>query len=124
MVGALNTCVGLTVIVGLDLGLHVNSQLANAAGYATAVGIGFSLNRNFVFRDDGHLGRAGAKYLAAVGLAFAVNQLVLAAALHLCSGMSLGRLAAQLAGMVSYTALFFFICRTWVFRASVLVAEN
>jgi putative flippase GtrA len=101
LVGALNTVVGLAVIVGLDLGLHVDPHLANAGGYAVGIGIGFALNRGFVFRSDGHVGRTGAKYLAAVAIAFVANQAVLAGALHLYSGMALGRLAAQVTAMVS-----------------------
>jgi len=116
LVGALNTAVGLAVIVGLDLGLHVDPHLANAGGYAVGIGIGFALNRGFVFRSDGHVGRTGAKYLAAVAIAFVANQAVLAGALHLYSGMALGRLAAQVTAMVSYTFLLFALCRVWVFK--------
>ncbi len=117
MVGALNTGVGLAVIMGLDLGLHVDSHLANAGGYAVGVVIGFMLNRGFVFKNDGHIGHTGAKYLVAVGGAFLVNQAVLAGALHLYSAMALGRFAAQVTAMASYTLLMFGLCRMWVFRA-------
>jgi putative flippase GtrA len=117
LVGAANTAVGLAVIAGLDLGLGVDPHLANAGGYVVGVAVGFALNRGFVFRSDGHLGRTGARYLAAVVMAFAANQLVLAGALHLYSGMALGRLAAQATAMASYTALLFGLCRLWVFRS-------
>jgi putative flippase GtrA len=120
LVGVLNTAVGLTVIEGLDLGLHLEPHLANAGGYAVGMGIGFALNRGFVFRNDGHIGRTGAKYLAAVAVAFIANQTVLAGALHLYSGMALGRLAAQITAMASYTLLLFAICRAWVFKAAPL----
>jgi putative flippase GtrA len=117
LVGVLNTVVGLAVIMGLDLGLHVDPHLANAGGYAVGIAIGFSLNHGFVFRSDGHMGRTGVKYLAAVAAAFAVNQLVLAGALRLYNGMALGQAAAQVTAMASYTLLLFGLCRVWVFKS-------
>lgn len=118
LVGLLNTAVGLAVIMGLDLGLHVAPHLANAGGYAVGIGIGFALNRGFVFRNDGHIGRTGAKYLAAVAVAFIANQTVLAAALHVYGAMTFARFAAQLTAMASYTLLLFALCRAWVFGAA------
>lgn len=119
LAGLVNTGVGLSVIAGLDLGLHVAPPLANAAGYAVGVAIGFVLNRGFVFKDDGHIGRTGSKYLGAVAVAFVANQAVLLAAGHLYSHMALGRLAAQITAMGSYTLLLFALCKVWVFRSVV-----
>ena len=116
LVGALNTGVGLAIIATLDLGFHVDPHLANAAGYAVGIAIGFSLNRGFVFKSDGHIGRTGAKYLVAVAIGFAVNQGVLFVASHLYGEMALARLAAQLTAMAVYTVLVFGLCRMWVFK--------
>ena len=118
MVGALNTGVGLAVILGLEFGLHAEPHLAAMGGYAVGIVIGFGLNRRFVFRSDGHLGRTGVRYLAAVAVCLAANQTVLTAALHLFKDGALGHLAAQLTGMVTYTLLLFAICRAWVFRSA------
>lgn len=116
LAGAVNTAVGLTVIAGLDLGFGVEPHLANAAGYAAGIGLGFVLHRGFVFKDDGHIGRTGAKYLAAVAVAFVANQTVLFAARQVYSDMALGRLAAQLTAMATYTLTLYALCRSWVFR--------
>ena len=118
MVGALNTGVGLAVIMALDLVFHLDPHIANAGGYAVGVAIGFVLNRGFVFKSDGHIGHTGAKYLVAVAIAFIANQTVLAAALHLYSTMALGRFAAQLTAMATYTLLMFALCRAWVFKTA------
>lgn len=118
LAGVVNTAVGLSVIAGLDLGLHLDPHLANAGGYAVGIAIGFLLNRGFVFKSDGHLGRTGAKYLGAIAAAFLLNQLVLALAQQLYGSMALGRLAAQLTAMTSYTLLLFVLCRLWVFRSA------
>jgi putative flippase GtrA len=116
MVGALNTAVGLAVILGLEFGLHVELHLAALGGYAVGIVIGFVLNRGFVFRSDGHIGHTGVKYLIGVAIALAANQTVLTAALHLFRGGAWGHVAAQVTGMVTYTLLLFAICRAWVFQ--------
>jgi putative flippase GtrA len=118
LAGAVNTVLGLSIIEGLDLGFHVDPHLANAAGYAAGIAVGFVLNRGFVFKSDGHVGRTGARYLIAVALAFVANQAVLAAALPLYGASPLGRLGAQLTGMATYTLLLFALCKGWVFRSA------
>jgi putative flippase GtrA len=116
--GLLNTAIGFAVIAALDLGLAVNPFLANAAGYAVGLAIGFVLSRGFVFRHNGALAPAGVRYLAGFAACFALNQAVLALAHALLPDTPLVHLAAQLAGMAAYTASFFLICRYWVFRAT------
>jgi putative flippase GtrA len=114
--GAINTAVGLSIIEGLDLVFHVEPHLANAVGYAVGIAIGFVLNRGFVFKSDGHIGRTGAKYLIAVAIGFLANQAVLTAVQPLYGPAALGRFAAQLTGMATYTLLLFALCKGWVFR--------
>ncbi len=118
LAGLVNTAVGFSVIAALDLGAHLDPHLANAAGYGVGVAIGFVLNRGFVFKSDGHVGRTGAKYLAAVALAFIANQAVLGATQPLFGMAPVGRLAAQFSGMATYTMLLFALCRAWVFRGA------
>ena len=102
LAGLANTAVGFAVIAGLDLGLHVQPQLANAAGYVVGIGMGFALNRKFVF-----------------GFAFVANQGVLAAAHGVLGDSQIEHLAAQFAGMATYTVLTFVLSRYFVFnRAS------
>jgi putative flippase GtrA len=118
LAGLASTAVGFAVIAVLDAGLHVAPTLANLAGYLVGVPLGFVLNRRLVFRHEGPAAAAGAKYLVAVFGAFCLNQLVLRLA-----GGSLGpgaapHLAAQLAGMATYTITTFLAARYWVFRGS------
>jgi putative flippase GtrA len=116
LAGLANTALGLSIIAGLDIGLNVEPHLANAAGYAAGIALGFVLNRGFVFKDDGHIGRTGARYLAAVAVAFVANQTVLFAVGHVYGEAPLARLAAQLTAMATYTLLLFALCKAWVFR--------
>jgi putative flippase GtrA len=116
LVGIVNTGIGLSIITALDLGLHLDSHLANAAGYAAGMVSGFLLNRSFVFRSGGRLGRTGAKWVVAVGVAFLLNQSVLALALDVYGDAAFARLAAQLTAMASYTLVLFTLCKLWVFR--------
>jgi putative flippase GtrA len=121
LAGLVSTAVGFAVIAALDAGLHVAPALANAAGYLVGVPVGFALNRGYVFRHGGALGASGVRYLATVAVAFGLNQLVLRLA-----GQVLGahldqpapaHIAAQLAGMATYTLTTFLLARYWVFRA-------
>jgi putative flippase GtrA len=118
--GLVNTGIGLSVIAALDLGLHVDPHLANAVGYAGGLASGYALNRIFVFRSRSDMGVTGLRYLVAVGIAFGLNQAVLAMAGPLFGPQPMGRLAAQVMAMASYTGLTFVLCRAWVFRASTL----
>ncbi|MDB5438220.1 MAG: hypothetical protein JWM33_647 [Caulobacteraceae bacterium] len=114
--GLVNTAVGFLVIEVLDVGFGVQSNLANGCGYAVGIGTGFILNHGFVFRYQGGRRVVVARYLLAVLFAFLVNQAVLAGVHHLLGSTAIMRTAAQLAGMASYTALTFVLCRQWVFK--------
>lgn len=117
LAGLVNTGLGFAVIAGLDVGLHLDPHLANAAGYAVGVLTSFALNRWFVFRSSGHLHSTAPRYLAAVAAAFVANQAVLSSATAVLGHGAPQRLAAQLAGMVTYTGLVFVLCRLWVFQS-------
>jgi putative flippase GtrA len=116
--GVVNTLLGLSVIAALDLGLHVDPHLANAVGYGAGLATGYALNRRFVFRVGGTHGWTGARYLAVVALAFAVNQGVLAVVGPLLGPKPVAHLAAQVTAMATYTLLTFVLCRLWVFKPS------
>jgi len=116
LVGVVNTAIGVAVVVLLDPVLGVPPALANAASYAVGITVGFVLSRNFVFRSRAGLTATGLRYLIAALGAFALNQLVLRLA-----GLALGagpvrHIAAQLSAMAAYSAVFFLVCRIWVFR--------
>src|SRR5512138_166001 len=116
--GVINTLVGASVTLGLDLGLGVQPALANAAGYALGVLVSWVLQRRYVFRSRQARWRDRAKFLAVVAASFLANQLVLAA-LHAALGQSVAaRGAAQLLAMATYTTLQFLLLRFWVFPAA------
>lgn len=118
LVGVLNTALGFSVIVALDLGFGMAPAIANACGYAAGFLVGFLLNRAFVFRSQGPIHATGLRYLVAVLAAFMLNQAVLRAA-----GLMLGRgklehLLAQGLAMGCYTLGLFLLCRLWVFKGA------
>lgn len=117
LTGLVNTGFGLAVILGLELGLGLERHLANAAGYAAGAGLGFLLYRRFVFRHEVVEQRLTLRYLAALAIAFGVNQGVLTLGAALLPASDLGRSAAQLAALASYTVTQYLLLRTWVFRA-------
>jgi putative flippase GtrA len=117
LAGILNTGVGFAVILALDLGFGVNPQVANAAGYAVGITSSFALNRAFVFRHQGSIRHAGAKYVGAMGAAFLLNQGVLAICVWALDDSFLARMVSQLAAMTAYTLAVFLLCRSWVFRS-------
>jgi len=118
LAGLINTAVGLAIISGLDLGLHVAPPLANAAGYACGIAIGYGLNRGFVFRSQTPDRHTAPRYLGAVAGAFLLNQAVLAAALAALGRGALWDAAAQALAVGTYSASLFLACRFWVFRSA------
>ncbi len=117
LAGLINTGLGFAVIAGLDVGLHVSPPLANAAGYLVGMGVGFVLNRRFVFKSQTSARATAPRYISVVLAAFALNQLILRVAGAALGQGALPHLAAQLAGMAVYTVAVFTACRFWVFRA-------
>lgn len=49
LVGSVNTVIGFAVIIGLSELLHVNSVIANIAGYGVGLAIAFPLHRKITF---------------------------------------------------------------------------
>src|SRR5262245_61160301 len=114
--GLVNTAVGVAVVAVLDPLLGVAPPLANAIGYLAGAGVGFVLNRAFVFRSQAALPAAGLRYAAAAAAAFTLNQGVLHIAGSLLGAGQAQRMAAQLLAMASYSLALFLLCRFWVFR--------
>lgn len=114
-VGVANTAIGLAAIFGLMFFLDTGPAVANAAGYALGLSVGFALNRFWTFQDGQHLGRQVPKYLLIVCLSYAAN---LAATVGAISLMSMNPYLAQLLGVGVYTSLAFCGCRWFVFTSS------
>lgn len=114
--GVINTAVGLTIIMALDLGFGVDRHLANTIGYVVGAGLSLILQKAFVFRQPAHARGANLRYVLAMLLAFGCNQAVLTIAGGVLPHDKLGRFAAQLAAITTYTATQFLLFRLWVFR--------
>lgn len=115
LAGVVNTLVGFSIIVALDVGLRLPAHLANAIGYAVGICVSFALSKLFVFRDRQTRPKAPVRYAVAVGVAFAVNQGVLSLARWLTPHGGLFDVAAQGAAVVSYTGTLFLLSHFWVF---------
>jgi putative flippase GtrA len=115
LAGVFNTLVGFSIIVALDVGLHLPAHLANAIGYAVGICVSFVLSKLFVFRARRTARSAPVRYVAAVASAFALNQGVLTLAKALLPHGDLWSVAAQGAAAVSYTAALFLLSHFWVF---------
>lgn len=110
LVGVLNTFVGLLVIWALTLS-DVSPYLANAGGYLAGLAVSFFLNRSWTFAVED--GWPVLRYIACFCVCFCVNLLVLTAGLNLTS---LSVYLVQGGAVVSYSLLFFVLCRVFVFR--------
>ena len=113
--GVANTLVGLTIILALDVGLHVDPHIANAVGYAVGVCVSFALSKLFVFKARRAARSAPLRYGVAVAAAFALNQGVLTLARLVLPQGALFDVAAQGAAVASYTAALFLLSHFWVF---------
>jgi putative flippase GtrA len=116
LAGLVNTAIGLSIIYTLDLGLHVPPQIANTAGYVLGAGVGFVLNKVFVFRSPDRVSTTGWRYVTVVLVGWALNQGLLKLALTLLPPSAIQHAVAQLIGMASYTVFAFLGCQLWVFR--------
>lgn len=115
LAGLLNTLVGFSIIVALDVGLHLDPHLANAVGYAVGICVSFLLSRFFVFRARKTGRGVSLRYVVAVGSAFVLNQGVLTLARLWAPHGAIWHVAAQGAAAVSYTAALFLLSHYWVF---------
>lgn len=104
------------MILALDRGLGVPPAVANLCGYVVGFFVAWRLHRGFVFRDGARDRQTVVKYAVAILCAFAANQAVLHLVLRLPVDAAVRPVAAQLAAIVSYTALQFLLMRFWVFQ--------
>ncbi len=116
--GIFNTLVGFSIILTLDLGLHLDPHLANAIGYAVGICVSFVLSKAFVFKARRTARSAPLRYGVAVAVAFALNQGVLTLAKLVLPAGKLWSVAAQGSAAVTYTAVLFLLSHFWVFAHS------
>jgi|SRR5690606_19977954 len=75
-VGILTNVLGYSVYLAITY-LGGTPKTTMSALYATGVLISFFANRQFTFRHDGHIGRAGIRFLVAHSAGYAINFLIL-----------------------------------------------
>lgn len=116
LTGLANSAVGWAVIFG-GLWAGMSGLAANAAGYGVGLILSFTLNRRYVFGVRGAVqGREVARFLAAFGVAYAINVAVLLAAQAV---LGADNPLAQLPAIAAYVAIFFLLSQRFVFRPAV-----
>lgn len=74
--GAINTMLGFAVIFSMTA-LDISPYLANIAGYAVGLALGFWLTRLFVFRSNGRVIREVWCFAFAFGISWLLNLFIL-----------------------------------------------
>jgi putative flippase GtrA len=113
LVGLLNTTVGLLAIYALMFMWNINAGWANFLGYLIGLGVSFSLNRTWTFRDDQEIARTLPIYLMVAAASYLLNLTVVLSVIHYSD---LSAYFAQLFGIFFYTVSMFIACRLIVFR--------
>jgi putative flippase GtrA len=110
--GLINTVVGFGVFFALFRIFNISVEYANAAGYGFALIIAFILNKVFVFNKSISNRNTIPKFIIAFIFSFIINQLVLMFFYRL---IGLSAEISQTFAMVSYTFLFYFLNKNFVF---------
>ena len=116
-VGMLNTLVGFSIIFGSKWMLEWTDLWANALGYTVGLCVGFTLNRSWTFEiQDGQIVERSRRYLVTFFMAYLVNVVVLMVGLNV---LEINSYLAQVLTMPFYSAVFYLLCRKWVFRTPI-----
>lgn len=113
LAGVVNTFVGYLAFLLFYRYMYWSPAISNVGGYAFGLVCAYFLNRAFVFSASANnSSRRVGRFILAFFIAFALNQLVLFV-LH----TKLGLLAewAQIAAMLIYTIVFYFLNKWYVF---------
>jgi putative flippase GtrA len=111
-VGVLNTVVGLGTIYACKYFGGMGDVPANMVGYAVGLTHSFFWNRQWTFAHTGAALPAAARFALVFLVAYAVNLLVVTAAIR----AGVNDYVAQAAGIFPYTALFYLGSRFLAFR--------
>lgn len=114
--GVINTAVGYGVFFVLLRIFNVSPEYANAVGYCIALFVAFTLNKVFVFNNSISNRKLMPKFVVAYILSFTANQLVLMIFYRII-GMSAE--ISQIFSMASYTFIFYFLNKHFVFSERV-----
>ena len=111
--GIVNTLVGLAVIYACKFFLGLNDVVANAAGYMVGIIVSFALNSRWVFDFRGGQWLAFAKFLLVILCAYAINLVVVLAAIQ---GVGFNAYLGQALGIAPYALFTYLASRFFVFR--------
>lgn len=110
--GVINTIVGLAAIAFAQTVLLLGPYWSNAFGYAVGLACSYAFNSRWTFRaGPGSPGRL-LRFIVAFALAYAANLAVLYGSLTVGAPW----LLAQAAALLTYSVLFFVLCKFAVFR--------
>lgn len=123
MVGALNTCIGLTVTYLALEGFQLNYWVSTAAGNGCGAVMSFFLNRRFTFHSKVSFFRGGTRFFLVILTCYYCSyQLALVIADGVLGGWgatpNVQNVTAVLLGSAFYTVSNFFGQRWFVFSAS------
>lgn len=118
--GLLNTAVGFAVIFGMTAA-GASPYLANIAGYAVGLVLGFWTARAFVFRSTGAISREGCRYLLAFAISWLLNLLILKWGIDTAG---LRPMMAQVAAASGYSLSMFLLGRCHVFSPNGITSEE
>jgi putative flippase GtrA len=110
VVGLLNTAVGLGLITGTMYFLKLNPFLANAIGYSVGIVLSFVLNGRLTFSHRSLTNDMFVRFLVVCLVAYLANVVTVSLTL------GYNKYAAQIFGMIVYTAVNFIGCRTFAFE--------
>ena len=112
IIGVINTLACFGVIFMLMYGFGINYMLSNAVGYAVGITVSFILNKFRNFRSEGTVRTELPLFIAAFGLSYAANILIL---WLLGTVLHTDVFFAQLAGGTVYTMTFYLFMKSVVF---------
>lgn len=112
-VGVLNSLLGLGVI-WLAMMLGMSPTVANVLGYVVGLFVSYLLHRRFTFHGAERSLFQVLRFCAAVAICWGCNITVLLLGIH---ELGVSPYLMQVAGMVTYSVVFFLLCRAWVFKS-------
>lgn len=113
VVGLANTALGLAIIFTCKALLGLADAPANFIGYASAILLGFGLNRRWTFEHSGSSLKALTRYLLVLACAYAANLATVMVAIEL---VRIDSYTAQAMGIIPYTLTNYLGSRLFAFR--------
>jgi putative flippase GtrA len=117
LTGLINTIVGYSVFWVLLKHFNFSAEYANAAGYGSALIVAFVLNKIFVFNQSTFSRSMIPRFILAFTASFLINQIVLII-IYRVIGLQVE--IAQAIAMGTYTVMFYFLNKRFVFNEKLI----